>query len=78
MTDYARSRAQLPQVRGALAGDLGPIRDFHAKLQTWYEREPERSQYLEHPGVGHFLTPELNNESCHQMTAWFQRWLPAQ
>jgi dienelactone hydrolase len=36
----------------------GPIRDFHAKLQ-----------YLEHPGVGHFLTPELNNESCHQMTA---------
>jgi dienelactone hydrolase len=26
----------------------GPIRDFHAKLQTWYEREPERSQYLEH------------------------------
>jgi dienelactone hydrolase len=56
----------------------GPIRDFHAKLQPWYEREPERSQYLEHPGVGHFLTPELNNESCRQMTAWFQRWLPAQ
>src|ERR1022692_2939269 len=24
MTDYARNHAQLPQVRGALAGDLGP------------------------------------------------------
>src|ERR1035441_7066673 len=25
MTDYARYHAQLPQVRGALAGDLGPV-----------------------------------------------------
>jgi dienelactone hydrolase len=54
----------------------GPVRDFHAMLQPWYAREPERIQYLEYPGVGHFLTPELHKESCHQMTAWFQRWLP--
>ena len=53
-----------------------PVRDFHDKLQPWYAREPEKVQYLEYPGVGHFLTPELNAASCRQMTAWFQRWLP--
>ncbi|HEX2822026.1 MAG TPA: alpha/beta hydrolase [Streptosporangiaceae bacterium] len=56
---------------------VGPIRDFHAKLAPRYAREPERIQYIEYSGVGHFLTPELNTESCQRMVAWFQRWLTA-
>jgi hypothetical protein len=55
---------------------VGPIRDFHARLEPRYAREPERIQYIEYSGVGHFLTPELNAESCQRMVAWFQRWLP--
>jgi hypothetical protein len=33
-------------------------------------------EYVEHQGVGHFLTPELNEESCRRLVAWFERWLP--
>jgi hypothetical protein len=54
----------------------GPVRDFHARLETWYAREPERIAYVEYPGVGHFLTPELNADSCRRLVAWFERWLP--
>jgi hypothetical protein len=27
-------------------------------------------------GAGHFLTPELNEQSCRRLVAWFERWLP--
>ena len=54
----------------------GPVRDFHARLGPWYAREPERIEYVEYPGVGHFLTPELNTDSCRRLVAWFERWLP--
>jgi len=53
----------------------GPIRAFHAALQPWYAREPDRIQYVEYPGVGHFLTPELDAESRRRIVAWFERWL---
>jgi uncharacterized protein len=55
----------------------GPVRDFHAILSPWYGREPDRISYIEYPGVGHFLTPELNAESGRRVAGWFQRWLPA-
>ena len=32
--------------------------------------------YVEYQGVGHFLTPELNEENCRRLVAWFERWLP--
>jgi uncharacterized protein len=54
----------------------GPVRDFHARLETWYAREPERIEYVEYPDAGHFLTPELNADSCRRLVAWFERWLP--
>ena len=54
----------------------GPIRDFHATLEPWYVREPDRIEYVEYQGVGHFLTPELNEESCRRLVTWFERWLP--
>ena len=53
----------------------GPIRAFHAALKPWYTREPDRIRYVEYPGVGHFLTPELDAASCRNMVAWFERWL---
>ena len=53
----------------------GPIRAFHAALKQWYTREPDRIRYVEYPGVGHFLTPELDAASCRNMVAWFERWL---
>jgi uncharacterized protein len=53
----------------------GPIREFHAALEPWYASEPDRIRYVEYPGVGHFLTPELDDESCRRMAAWFERWL---
>ncbi len=52
-----------------------PIREFHAALSSWYAREPERACYVEYHGVGHFLTPELNDESCRRVVEWFERWL---
>jgi hypothetical protein len=54
----------------------GPVRDFHAALVPWYAQEPGRIEYVEYQGVGHFLTPELNQESCRRLVAWFERWLP--
>jgi uncharacterized protein len=54
----------------------GPIRVFYAALEPWYAPEPARIRYVEYPGVGHFLTPELDAESVQEMVAWFQRWLP--
>ncbi len=53
----------------------GPIRAFHSALEPWYTREPDRIRYVEYPGVGHFLTPELDAESGRRMVAWFERWL---
>ena len=53
----------------------GPIRAFHVALKPWYTREPDRIRYVEYPGVGHFLTPELDAGSCARMVAWFERWL---
>jgi uncharacterized protein len=55
----------------------GPIRSFHATLEPCYVRQPERVEYVEYPGAGHFLTPELTAESSRRLVAWFQRWLPA-
>lgn len=55
----------------------GPVRDFHARLEPWYARAPERIEYVEYPGTGHFLTPELNADSCRRLVTWFERWLPA-
>ena len=54
----------------------GPIRGFHAALAPWYAGEPDRIAYVEYPGAGHFLTPELDAESRRRMVAWFRRWLP--
>jgi uncharacterized protein len=54
-----------------------PVRSFHARLARCYTRDPGRVQYLEYPGVGHFLTPELNADSCLRVVAWFRRWLSA-
>jgi len=54
----------------------GPVRDFHAALAPWYAHEPGRIEYVEYHGVGHFLTPELTEESCRRLVAWFERWLP--
>jgi uncharacterized protein len=53
----------------------GPIRAFHAALEPRYAAEPARIRYVEYPGVGHFLTPELDAESRQTMVAWFRRWL---
>jgi len=53
----------------------GPVRDFHAALAPWYAHEPGRIEYVEYHGVGHFLTPELNEESCRRLVEWFERWL---
>lgn len=55
----------------------GPIRDFHTALEPWYAGELDRVCYIEYPGVGHFLTPDLNDESRARLVAWFERWLPA-
>lgn len=53
----------------------GPIREFHAALEPWYAAEPGRVQCVVYPGTGHFLTPELDAESCRRMVTWFERWL---
>ncbi len=55
----------------------GPIRSFHARLAPFYERAPERLEYVEYAGVGHFLTPQLDDQTCRRMVAWFRRWLAA-
>jgi uncharacterized protein len=52
-----------------------PIRDFHARLEPYYAGEPDRARYTEYHGVGHFLTPALNEETCRRVVAWFRRWL---
>jgi hypothetical protein len=52
-----------------------PIRAFHSALEPWYRQKPDRIRYVEYPGVGHFLTPELDAVSCRNMVAWFERWL---
>jgi hypothetical protein len=53
----------------------GPIREFHARLAPFYVQDPDRIGYVEFPGAGHFLTPELNEQTSRAMVAWFQRWL---
>jgi len=52
-----------------------PIREFHAELEPRYARDPERLAYVEYPGVGHMLTPELQADSCRRLVGWFERWL---
>jgi uncharacterized protein len=52
------------------------IRDFRDRLTPLYAQSPERLRYIEYPGVGHFLTPELWQETYQRVVAWFQRWLP--
>ncbi len=51
------------------------IRAFHARLAPHYAAEPDRAQYVEYPGTGHFLTAELNADSRQRLVAWFTRWL---
>jgi dienelactone hydrolase len=51
------------------------IRDFHDRLTPLYAHSPERLRYIEHPGVDHFLTPELWRETYERVVAWFERWL---
>jgi uncharacterized protein len=53
----------------------GPIKAFYAVLEPRYAAEPARIRYVEYPGVGHFLTPELDEATRREMVAWFQRWL---
>lgn len=53
----------------------GPIGTFCAALAPWYAAEPARVRYVEYPGVGHFLTPELDQMTIQEMVSWFQRWL---
>lgn len=53
----------------------GQIREFHASLAPYYAADPERAEYVEYPGVGHFLTPELDDDSCQRLVAWCLRWL---
>jgi uncharacterized protein len=54
----------------------GPIKAFYAALEPRYAAEPARIRYVEYPGVGHFLTPGLDEATRREMVAWFQRWLP--
>lgn len=51
------------------------IRDFHDRLTPLYAHSPERLRYIEHPGVDHFLTPDLWRETYGRVVAWFERWL---
>ena len=51
------------------------IRAFHASLEPYYSAAPERAAYLAYAGVGHFLTPELDRDSCQRMVTWFLSWL---
>jgi dienelactone hydrolase len=52
------------------------IRDFRDRLTPLYGQSPERLRYIEYPGVGHFLTPELWQKTYQRVVAWFERWLP--
>jgi dienelactone hydrolase len=54
-----------------------PVRDFHDQLVARYGHDAPRLEYVEYPGVGHFLTPQLNADSQQRTVAWFRRWLPA-
>ena len=51
------------------------IRDFRDRLTPLYAATPERLCYIEYPGVGHFLTPELWLGAYQGVVAWFERWL---
>jgi len=43
------------------------IREFHASLVPSYVGDPDRPDYVEYAGAGHFLTPELNADSCERL-----------
>jgi dienelactone hydrolase len=51
------------------------IRNFRDRLMPLYAENPERLCYIEYPGAGHFLTPELWRETYQRVAAWFERWL---
>ena len=54
------------------------IRDFHDRLTPLYAQSPQRLRYVEYPGVGHYLTPALWEQTYRRVVAWFERWLPPQ
>ena len=51
------------------------IRAFHEQLTPLYATAPERLRYLEYPGVGHSLSPELWETARQRMVAWVERFL---
>jgi dienelactone hydrolase len=51
------------------------IRDFHASLVPYYAGAPDRLDYTEYAGAGHFLTPELDADSRKRLVNWCLRWL---
>jgi uncharacterized protein len=51
------------------------VRNFRDRLTPLYAESPERLCYIEYPGVGHFLTPELWQETYQRVAVWFERWL---
>jgi len=51
------------------------VRDFRDRLTPLYAASPERLRFIEYPGHGHFLTPELWQEAYQRVVAWFERWL---
>jgi dienelactone hydrolase len=50
------------------------ISEFHASLVPSYAADPDRLDYVEYAGAGHFLTPELNADSCERLVTWCLRW----
>ena len=48
---------------------------FHEHLTPLYATAPERLRYIEYPGVGHSLSPEVWETSTQKMVEWFQRFL---
>ncbi|GII05898.1 hypothetical protein Pta02_79060 [Planobispora takensis] len=51
------------------------IRAFHDLLAPHYIADPSRLEYVEYPGVGHFLSTQFNDQTIHRVVAWFRRWL---
>jgi len=51
------------------------IRAFRDLLTPHYIADPARLEYVEYPGVGHFFSPEFNDQTIRRVVAWFRRWL---
>jgi uncharacterized protein len=52
------------------------VRAFRDRLAPMYATAPERLSFIEYPGVGHGLTPELWEQAYANAAAWFKRWFP--